>query len=141
MEKGLLVHRLNGTRDIAVVILQGVGRLPPRTEQPFKLRGEEITKLGRPRSPLIRDPFAMMSKIRGIELELTTRPQPNDFPHRVHCDRTPVRGKTHHLVLVAVARESKVLSHGLVKYAEGVREINPPFNVDLASFPAAEESP
>ena len=53
MEKRLFIHRLDRAGDVAVPILERVGRLAPRPEKVFQRRREQIAELRRVIAPLI----------------------------------------------------------------------------------------
>ena len=83
MKECLLIHRLDRAGDVAMAILERVGRQAPRPQQLLERRRKQIAELGRSVRPLIGHVFAMMAEEFQIELEAAVWKQAHNLAHGV----------------------------------------------------------
>src|SRR5262249_19518402 len=84
--------------------------------------------------PLIRDLFAVMSKIAEIKLVAPIASQQHDLVHGIHKCGLAVRCEAHDFVLVAVVRKAQKLRECLIKDAERMWEIHPSIDGNICTL-------
>ena len=125
MEKRFFIHRLDRASDVAVSILERIGRLAAWPKKIFQRRREQIAELRRVIVPLVRDLRSVMAEIIKVQPEGPIRQKTNQFAKLVEVGRFAVWSKSHHLVFIAVVREPEILRQRLVEHPKRVRKIDP----------------
>src|SRR5262245_11814917 len=106
MEERLFVRDLHRTRDVAMSLLDRVGRLAWLPEQLLKPRREQRANVWAATLPLIRNLILVVAEVRRIEREGALFFEQDDLAHLVDVFGFAVRGEAHHLVLIAVVGEA-----------------------------------
>ena len=81
MEECFLIHRLDRAGDVAVPILERIGRLAPRSEKVFQRRREQIAELRGAIAPLIRDLLIDDGGNKQGSAEGPVRQEPDNLAH------------------------------------------------------------
>ncbi|MBT9168588.1 MAG: hypothetical protein DDT19_01935 [Syntrophomonadaceae bacterium] len=125
MEEDLFVSLLKRGGDILVLLGKLIVFVPCRAKHLFKFLRENRAHLRFALVPSHRDPFRMMDKIIEIKLKQLARLYAcrllsyfDNFSNLVHELRFAIGSKPHHLVLVSIIHEAKVLSEGQIEEAK-----------------------
>ena len=125
MEERFLIHRLDRAGDVAMPILERIGRLAPWPEKVFQRRREQIAELRRVIAPLVRDLRSMVAEILKVQPKGPIRQEMDKLAHGLEVRRLAVWSEPHHLVFVAIVRKPEILRERLVKHSERVRKVDP----------------
>src|SRR3972149_3742707 len=81
-----------------------------------------------------------MTKVREVQTKSPVVLQVHDATHLVQVTRFAIGCESHHLVFIAVVRESQVLGHRLIKNSQGMRKIDFALDVYPRATPDAPGS-
>ena len=135
IEEGVLVGHLGRSRDVAMTIFQGGGRIARRPKQVDQRIAPQAPARGNAFLHRIVGTLAGgVAEIAQIEGEAAVVLEPDDLLHLLDVARLAIGREAHHLVLVAVVREADELRHRLVEDAQRMREVDAAVDRDLAAL-------
>ena len=125
LEDDLFQPSLHRSGNVPVAIVQRFGRVGSgRPEQPGHPFVPDPGLGGSPAPPGDRLDLLEVPETGHVEREVHRIGHRDHSPHLRHVLRLPVRGESHHLVLVAVLVEPEVLGEAQVEPSEGVGEVD-----------------